>query len=317
MSALEAIEAVRSTTRWGVEPQYHHDPEAFLASSHLPDGIHTIGGTAAPIDFLLRIKPGRPLIFSFHGNTPRNPQLKLPVFTGLNVTTDLDASFVAVSDPSLYLHPDLKLAWFAGCAGLDLQRVLPGLLARIIAVSGASDVICFGGSGGGFASLYYSAGIANSIALVWNPQTDITRYNPPHVTEYGRAAFGLDSHEAATAGLGSLIDSDLAGAYAGGYENTILYLQNNSDGHVVTHMRPFLGSLGADAEALQKGARINARVADGVWLYLDEWGEGHVPPPTPALGALLKAIVTDPARWRGDLRTGRLAEVVKHALRTI
>jgi hypothetical protein len=314
MSAVQEIETVRSTARWGVEPQYHDSPEAFLAQRHLADGVHTIEGAVAPVDLLLRLRPGRPLILSFHGNIPRRADLKLPVFTGLNVTRDLDASFVAISDPSLYLHPDLKLGWYAGCAGLDLQEVLPDLLRQIVRVSGARDVICFGGSGGGFASLYYSARIANSIALVWNPQTDITRYNPPHVAEYARAAFGLESYEAASAELGSLIDSDLTAAYEQGHDNLILYLQSNSDGHVVTHMQPFLATLGADIATLQMGAEVNARVADGAWLYLDHWGDGHVPPPAPALGALLQAIVADPARWRDDFRTGRLAPAIRETL---
>jgi hypothetical protein len=294
----EGIEAARSTARWGRQRQEHESVEAFLGASELPDGLHTIRGQIAPIDFYVRLKPGRPLIISFHGNQPRNADVKLPVFTGLNVTKELDASFVAVSDPSLHLHPDLKLAWFAGCEGLDLQKVLPPLLDKIIEASEANDVIFFGGSGGGFASLYYSAGIPDSIALVWNPQTDITRYNPPHVAEYAGAAFGLETYEAAAAQLGSHIVADLATAYAGGRDNMILYLQNNSDGHVVGHMRPFLASLGADAEQLQKGAKINGVVADNVWLYLDDWGDGHVPPPAPRLSALLESIVTDPARWR-------------------
>ena len=74
------------------------------------------------------------MVFSFHGNTPRNPELKLPVFTGLNVTRDLDASFVARSDPSLYLDPNLKLAWFSGSSGWNLQTVLKQVLRKIVAL---------------------------------------------------------------------------------------------------------------------------------------------------------------------------------------
>lgn len=298
----KGIEAARSAARWGRQRCEYENVDAFLAATELPDGLHTIRGEVAPLDFYARIKPGRPLIISFHGNQPRNAEVKLPVFTALNVTKDLDASLIAVSDPTLHLQPDLKLAWFAGCEGLDLQKLLPPILDRIIEISGASDVIFFGGSGGGFASLYYSAGVADSIALVWNPQTDIVRYNPPHVAEYARAAFGLETYEAAAAKLGSRIVANLATAYAGGRDNMILYLQNNSDGHVAGHMRPFLASLGADVEPLQKGARINGVVADNVWLYLDDWGEGHVPPPAPRLSALLAAIVSDPARWRAGWR---------------
>ena len=295
---LLGIEAARSMKRWGSETHEYHDADAFLAATELPDGVHTIRGAVAPIDFFVRLKPGRPLIINFHGNQPRNDEVKLPVFTGLNVTKELNASFVGVSDPTLHLNPELKLAWFAGCEGLELQKVLPPLLDKIIAMSGASDVIFFGGSGGGFASLYYSAGVPNSIALVWNPQTSITRYNPLHVAEYGGAAFGLESHEEAVAQLGSRIEADLIERYAGGRDNMILYLQNNTDGHVVIHMRPFLESLGADMAPIQKGAKINAVVADTVWLYLDNWGEGHVPPAPARLPGLLDAIVTDPARWR-------------------
>lgn len=120
------------------------------------------------------------MVFSFHGNTPRNPDLK-PVFTGLNVTRELDASFVALSDPTLYLDPDLKLAWYAGSSGWDLQSLLKCVLRKIATVARSNDLIFFGGSGGGFASLYCAASFPGSLALVWNPQTDIGAYSPPHV----------------------------------------------------------------------------------------------------------------------------------------
>ena len=76
------------------------------------------------------------------------------MFTGLNVTRDLDASFVAISDPMLYLDPDLKLAWYAGSAGWNFQAEMKRVLRKIIAVALTADVVFFGGSGGGFASLY-------------------------------------------------------------------------------------------------------------------------------------------------------------------
>lgn len=107
------------------------------------------------------------MVFSFHGNTPRNPDLKLPVFTGLN--------------PTLYLDPDLKLAWYAGSSGWDLQSLLKCVLRKIATVARSNDLIFLGGSGGGFASLYCAASFPGSLALVWNPQTDIGAYSPPHV----------------------------------------------------------------------------------------------------------------------------------------
>lgn len=302
--------AVRSTSRWDAPVHWHQSIGEFLGRATLDDGVHTILGTL-PIDILVRKRPGRPLIFSFHGNTPRNPDLKLPVFTGLNVTRDLDASFVAFSDPSLYLDPDLKLAWFAGARGLDLQPQLPSVLSKLVDDAAATDVMFFGGSGGGFASLYYSALLPGSLALVWNPQTDITRYNPPHVAEYGRIAFGFADYEQARTGLPSMVNSGLGRLYAAGYGNRVVYLQNNSDGHVQTHLLPLLESIGAATSTVTKGASVSAEIARDFWLHLADWGEGHVPPPPAVLAALLAGFADDPRSWRSGFAPDRMTTILE------
>lgn len=316
LDTLEQFAAIRSTARWNAPVHEHASIDEFLSRPVLPDGVHTIGGVL-PIDILIRKKPGRPLIFSFHGNTPRAPGLMLPVFTGLNVTRDLDASFIAFSDPSLYLDSNLKLAWFAGARGFDLQKQLPAILARLVDEVAASDVIFFGGSGGGFASLYYSALLPNSLALVWNPQTDITRYNPPHVEEYGRLAFGFSGYDQARDTLPSEIDSGLPDIYAAGFSNRILYLQNNSDGHVVTHLLPLLESIGAPTGEVARGATLSTEIAGNLWLHLGEWGEGHVPPPPAVLAALLAALTADAAAWRDGFQPARMADIIESSFATV
>jgi hypothetical protein len=263
---------------------------------------------------LLRLKRGRPLVFSFHGNTPRNPELKLPVFTGLNVTRELDASFVGLSDPALYLDPDLKLAWYAGSVGWNFQAEMKRVLRKIIAVAQTDDVVFFGGSGGGFASLYYSAAFPGSLALVWNPQTDIGAYNPPHVAEYGRVAFGLPDHASTTLALPTLTESNLARVYDGSVSNYVVYLQNNSDGHVVTHMRPFLASVGADIATVERGADFNGAIIPGVWLYLANWGDGHIPPTPAALTRLLTGIISAAGQWPALLASDAFARLLEDSI---
>lgn len=304
----------RSTTRWGGVAEEHATIAEFEGRASLKDGLHTITGGPAPIDVLLRLKPGRPLVFSFHGNTPRSPELKLPVFTGLNVTRDLDASFVALSDPSLYLNPDLKLGWFAGSSGWNLQTLLKRVLKKIATAASANGVIFFGGSGGGFASLYYATAFPGSFALVWNPQTDIGAYNPPHVGEYGRVAFGLPDYNRTKSALPLLIDSDLTRVYARAPENYVLYLQNNTDGHVITHMRPFLASLGADIASMERGAEANRDIAPGVRLFMSNWGSGHVPPSSTALTRLLGTIVAAAGHWPEMLASTEFSDLLRDAM---
>jgi hypothetical protein len=311
---IEEPASVRSTTRWGGVAQQHASIAEFERCQKLKDGLHTILGGPVPIDLLLRLKPGCPLVFSFHGNTPRNPDLKLPVFTGLNVTRDLNASFVALSDPSLYLDAELKLGWFAGSSGWNFQTLLKQILMRIVEVAETDDVIFFGGSGGGFASLYYAAAVPGSLALVWNPQTDIAAYNPPHVAEYGRVAFGLADHETTKSALPTLIDCNLTRVYEAPARNLIVYLQNNTDGHVITHMRPFLASLGADITPLEKGADINRTMAPGVRVFMSKWGDGHIPPSPAALSRLLETMISAAGRWPAMLASAEFGSLVYDAV---
>lgn len=309
----EVTEAVRSTRRWAATVVEHSSLRGFLECDGLKDGLHTIFGEGPPIDILLRMRPGLPAIFSFHGNAPRNAELKLPVFTGVNVTGGLPATSVLFSDPSLYLDPSLQLAWFAGSAQQRLQDIYPAIITKIAAAARSSNLIFFGGSGGGFAALYYSSFFPESFSLVFNPQTDLSKYLPSLVEEYGRIAFGLRDHEETMARLSSLISCSLAARYEGDPRNLVLYLQNNSDSHVQTHLGPFLARFARNLRDIETGAFVNRQVADGKWLYLDHWGDGHHPPPPDLLRALLETIVSSDGRWRQLMATGELGTLIAQA----
>ncbi|MCW5719233.1 MAG: hypothetical protein KIS68_15545 [Bauldia sp.] len=231
------------------------------------------------------------------------------MFTGLNVTRDLDVSLVALSDPTLHLDADLRLAWFAGSARLRLQAILPTILARLAQALEATQIIFFGGSGGGFASLHYAAAFPDSLSVVWNPQTDLRRYNPSHVEEYGRAAFGWTNLAEAKARLPEEVSSSLHQVYGPRRDNLILYLQNNSDGHVANHMQPFLSGLGVDVSRLGVGQVVSTSATPTIWLHLASWGEGHASPSADFLSDVLRRFVELPD-WRSAFSSDRLDELI-------
>ena len=71
-------------------------------------------------------------------------------------------------------------------------------------------------------------------------------------------------------------------AYAQGFDNHILYVQNSRDAHMRVHCIPFARALGAHRKL---GYRIGS------------WGSGHVPPPKADLRRILASIAAAGGDW--------------------
>src|SRR5699024_5115261 len=101
--------------------------------------------------------------------------------------------------------------------------------------------IFFGGSGGGFAALYFASFFAGSLALVFNPQTDIAQYSAKAVRDFALKAFDLSAEEQDPLhGLPASVVTDLCTHYRESRPNYIAYMQNMADAeHVEKHLRPF------------------------------------------------------------------------------
>lgn len=186
-----------------------------------------------------------------------------------------------MSDPTLALSEDVTLAWYAGADGLPLQQTLPLVFRHIIERLEPSSVWFFGGSGGGFASLYYASKVPNSAALVWNPQTDILEYNPNHVLKYAQTAFGCGSYQEARAVLSERVETQLNPSCK------VIYLQNSTDWHVKRHLEPLFERMGLPP----RSDVFSGLVRDGFYLHMGAWGMGHAAPPKPALTFILRALL--------------------------
>ncbi len=254
-----------------------------FSRSHIPGGIATIKYNGGVLDLLVRRHPeAETTIVMFHAAVKR--AASRPIFSGLGVTKDLNANIVLVSDPTLDLHERLTLAWFAGNRRQRLQADLPGMLQQIFEKLGTAHKIFYGGSGGGYASLYYSSLFPRSLAIASNPQTSIGKFWPRTVTDYVSAAFYevADVPSAVEVLSDRKIIHDLCAHYGERRSNSVAYLQNSPDArHVWSHLLPFYKA-----------------TAPGTANYLlGDWGPGHHAPPRQKIVSVLQTAVNAGGNW--------------------
>lgn len=124
----------------------------FLDNPHIYEGINSVWYNGLPIDMAIQLQKEAPLVVVFHGASTK--EVRLPWLSGQTVTAGLPASKLFISDPSLYLSPELRLSWFSGNRYQpDLFEVITQIVSKIAQYSAASHIVALGGSGGGYASL--------------------------------------------------------------------------------------------------------------------------------------------------------------------
>ncbi|WBL19763.1 hypothetical protein [Citricoccus sp. NR2] len=260
--------------------------DAFMDVTHEPAGIVTVNHRNVPIDLLVAPSSSDTVLVFFHGAIERH--FSLPVLSGMGISGGVTANRVFVSDPSLYLNEKLRLAWYAGnYAQVDLQDQLTRILEHIFFLLGARRVAFFGGSGGGFASLYYASRFENSLALPFNPQTNIRRYMDYAVGSYMNMGFRVNApRRRRLANKPLSVVSNLCTLYHEPQPPLVAYMQNlNDKTHIREQLRPFLRQSHADNRMM---------------LLAEPWKAGHTPPPKPLLTNVLD-VASSAASWEDGL----------------
>lgn len=246
----------------------------FLGAERVPSGITTIEDGTVPIDLLISPGKNSTTICFFHGAIEND--FILPVLSGLGISGGSEANRVFISDPSLVLDDELMLSWYAGNVFQpDLQSKIVQILDKVFASLGSERLVFFGGSGGGFAALYFAQEFPEARAIVFNPQTNIAHYQPRAVRSYVEKAFRLETNNNPNplASLPSSVVTDVCTLYAKHSESRVIYLQNSNDlFHVESHLLPFLQSRSPELELL---------------VLCQPWAEGHSPPPKSLLTQVL------------------------------
>lgn len=204
------------------------------------------------LESLLCKKDSNTLIVSLHGALDRRKTI-LPRFERLASLLSFDTSILLVGDPALYLNQTLELSWYTGWEGYNLYPDLAELIKNAALEVAAERIILSGSSGGGFASLQLAALIPNSIAVSFNPQTDVHRYwNNGDPEKHGavRKYIEVCYPSAAPEGIWK-IDWDIDWSFQFGdihspvrrfrqkQDCSIVYLNNVNDFHVEQHFSPF------------------------------------------------------------------------------
>lgn len=239
----------------------------------------------APVEIFI-LRRGLPcLVSSFHGALDRD-KFQIPRFERINSIVPFETSMVCFADPSLYLDSELQLAWFTGWSGFDLQERIGGLLECLAARWGVQRQILTGSSGGGFAALQIGTFIPESLAVAFNPQTEIETYlaageSADAQCDYARVVWNIEASSSGPSPfwLASLPDStSCLRRYAKPVLNQVLLVQNVDDFHYEDHYLPFLA-------AAARGGNLGRVEA------LEYAGGGvHIPPSPKLFESVLKQV---------------------------
>jgi hypothetical protein len=264
---------------------------AFRAKLTAKRQAYSIALNETRLDFEIYPKDSKVLVVFLAGAKPQNKEVTLPFFLGRKLASSTDANCLFISDPAFYLTNDLRLAWYGGTVVDPMQTMLPDLIQLVADKLGAERILFFGGSGGGFAGMYLSKQLDNSMALVWNPQIVLENYIPRIIKAYANTAWKCEVALLAKSMCTNL--AELYSSQATRSNNLVAYMQNITDHHVKNHLTPFLAAHGIDCPATPQSGWLNP----SIFLHLSNWREGHKPPPYAALSRVLREFSSTKAHW--------------------
>lgn len=272
---------VRDYDKWGSSTHYWPSVQGFAESNAWYAGIHSISlsdGNVLDVylsaDMSHSLFAGRTVPVFFSGALTQREGTHPPYFSGANLGNQLGLPYIAVSDPTLNLSDELGLAWYAGYEGGTVQESIYRVL-NSFAKRGSMHLLLVGGSGGGFAAMYYGDRLGgDASAFVWNPQTSISHYAPESVQRYFEVAvtdydFGSDAHN----NEAKLTQVGIHSRNVKFHGHRLLYLQNYNDWHVRSHLAPFIET----SDVVYRGNGLYSN-AHNQAVVISAFGEGHAVP---------------------------------------
>ena len=208
---------------------------------HIPSSYQVIQDDIQ-FDFYCDIKKNSKYLQVWWGGAIDRIKLKLPVFNRWTYTNNTKDSVIIFNDSTLYLEDNLRLGWSVGTSKQDYMPYYKNIILNILKSLSfnTSQLLLFGSSAGGFASLMMAGRIKNSIAVVNNPQTNILKYHKGHLNEFLEVCFNdIPISELESKYINRFSVSDFYKSI--NYCPRIYYLQNIYDTfHYENHYKPFI-----------------------------------------------------------------------------
>ena len=180
---------------------------------------------------------------------------------------------LCIADPTLSLHPNLRIGWYLGTRSSDLLDELATIITKF-AISRSiprDNIIVWGSSAGGFAALSLATRIATSTAVAINSQTNPLSYEKKDQVELmRRVCFDALSDEAIRQQHPLRIDA--RSFFTPDARSRAILVQNKNDTHQhKDHFLPFWNSLGgAETDGWAQSSQHLAFVYEGPHAHVAE-----------------------------------------------
>jgi hypothetical protein len=262
-----------------------------LASVDLQDGRFSVCIDDGRFECLL-FRRGEPRLFVLLSGRRDPFSQSLPKFDRWSWHRKFPGTVICISDPTLYLAPDhLKIGWYVGTSAKDWMTSLADLVLTIAEKLGVAceNIVSYGSSGGGFASLMLACRLGPATGVAINPQIFVLDYSRRFVDEFLEIAFENRAPEQ----LGEEEKKRLSvvAAFKEAAATKYVIVQNTLDRvHYVRHFGKFCKTIGinpSEAYAVQgrvrtilysspngHGGEPREMVADIIKAALQKFGEG-------------------------------------------
>ncbi|RAX43825.1 hypothetical protein DQ354_18690 [Arthrobacter sp. AQ5-06] len=238
------------------------------------------------LDVLLQPRDSDTLIVALHGALDRGIYTP-PRFEWMGTLAGRSESILYLSDPTITLSERLRLGWYVGNATDNLPERYAALIRATAEQCGASRILFFGFSGGGFAALALAGIMPGTTGIAFSPQTSIGGYYQQFADMFAEDVFPECRDYAEVAAKFEDRVSLLA-RYADPAPGTsFLYVQNTGDTHHMSrHYEPF--------RSLTEGM-------EGAHFRLRHDSDGHTVPPKEYLLEVLDECAASPLHARSAL----------------
>ena len=157
-------------------------------------GLYTEQFEGEQFDFIFAPRPETGRLIVFFSGDARRSTFEPPVFQRWSWASKFPASCLYFSDPALYHHSNLGLAWYAGNSQGDYLAHIAEIVASVANTIGAGEdqVFSYGSSGGGFAALRFARYYQGLQVIAINPQTDLWKYPVKWTNRMSKVCYGAD-----------------------------------------------------------------------------------------------------------------------------